>query len=62
MLVRLTLQDFTPVNQRQEMGLGKTLSVLALIAWYLDSLPPRTALASATLIITTPSSESLGVL
>lgn len=47
-----------PSYTEQEMGLGKTLSVLALIAWYLDGLPLKRTGPSTTLIITTLSSKS----
>lgn len=39
------------------MGLGKTLSVLALIAWSLDNLPPQATGLRTTLIITTKSGK-----
>lgn len=39
------------------MGLGKTLSILALIAWYLDSLALDTIAPRTTLVVTTTSSE-----
>jgi hypothetical protein len=47
----------------QEMGLGKTLSTLALIMWYLDSLDgqigsPEQSIPRATLIVAPKSSTS----
>lgn len=44
------------------MGLGKTLSVLALIAWYLDSLSRDSFSPRTTLVITTTSSKYLALL
>jgi SNF2 family DNA or RNA helicase len=40
------------------MGLGKTLSVLALIAWHLDSMEHQNVAACATLVVTTLSSKN----
>jgi SWI/SNF-related matrix-associated actin-dependent regulator of chromatin subfamily A3 len=49
-------------NMRQEMGLGKTLSVLALIAWFLDtleneSLSAQRSIPRATLVVAPKSSK-----
>lgn len=40
------------------MGLGKTLSVLALIAWHLDSIEHQNGAPRATLVVTTLSSNN----
>jgi SWI/SNF-related matrix-associated actin-dependent regulator of chromatin subfamily A3 len=49
-------------NLHQEMGLGKTLSVLALITWFLDTLESETLsterpIPRATLIVAPKSSK-----
>ncbi|KAJ5740688.1 Helicase C-terminal [Penicillium malachiteum] len=41
-----------------EMGLGKTLSVLALIAWHIDSAEFQDSTDCATLVVTTLSSNN----
>lgn len=40
------------------MGLGKTLSLLAHIAWHLDSIEEQNAAPRATLVVTTLSSKN----
>jgi hypothetical protein len=54
--------DLNSSNPYQEMGLGKTLSVLALIAWFLDtldnaSLSKQPSIPRTTLIVAPKSSK-----